>query len=56
MAINDWDSAGWFPEYLEYTKAMFTLRTGRLDREYRGDDEQLAGECQLYEVCRNVLT
>ena len=23
-AIIDWDSAGWFPEYWEYTKAMFT--------------------------------
>jgi hypothetical protein len=23
-AIVDWNSAGWFPEYWKYTKALFT--------------------------------
>lgn len=60
-AIIDWDSAGWFPEYWEYTKAMFTpyapddwiASIGEMTGRY---DEQLAGEQQLYEVCGHALT
>lgn len=60
-AIIDWDSAGWFPEYWEYTKAMFTPYApddwvesiGEMTGRY---DEQLAGERQLYEVCGHELT
>ena len=61
MAIINWDSAGWFPEYWGYTKAMFTPYAlddwiesiGEMTGRY---DEQLAGECQLYKVCRHELT
>jgi aminoglycoside phosphotransferase len=60
-AIVDWDSAGWFPEYWEYTKAMFNPYApddwvesiGEMTGRY---DEQLAGERQLYEVCGHELT
>ena len=60
-AIIDWDSAGWFPEYWEYTKAMFTPHApddwvesiGEMTGRY---DEQLAGERQLYIVCGYELT
>ncbi|KAF8523626.1 kinase-like domain-containing protein [Gautieria morchelliformis] len=60
-AIIDWDSAGWFPEYWEYTKAMFTPhasndwieRIGEMTGRY---DEQLAGERQLYDICGYDLT
>jgi hypothetical protein len=60
-AIIDWDSAGWIPEYWEYTKARFTPYTsddwvksiGEITGRY---DEQLAGERQLYRVCGHDLT
>ena len=60
-AIVDWDSAGWFPEYWEYTKAMFTPYAkddwiesiGEMTGRY---DEQLAGERQLYQLCGHELT
>lgn len=61
MAIIDWNSAGWFPKYREYTKAMFTPYApddwvesiGEMTGRY---EEQLSGERQLYEVCRHGLT
>jgi aminoglycoside phosphotransferase (APT) family kinase protein len=31
-AIVDWDSAGWFPEYWEYTKANFTSQAPESER------------------------
>lgn len=60
-AIIDWDSAGWFPEYWEYTKANFTPYApddwvesiGEMTGRY---DEQLEGENQLYGVCGHELT
>jgi Phosphotransferase enzyme family len=60
-AIIDWDSTGWFPEYCEYTKVMFTPYApddwvegiGEMTGRY---DEQLAGERQLYKVCGHELT
>ena len=60
-AIIDWDSAGWFPEYWEYTKAMFNPYApddwvesiGEMTGRY---DQQLAGERQLYAVCGHSLT
>jgi serine/threonine protein kinase len=59
--LIDWDSAGWFPEYWEYTKANFTPyapndwveRIGEIVGNY---DEQLYGERQLYIACGNELT
>ena len=59
-AIVDWDSAGWFPEYWEYTKAHFTPyapddwveRIGEMTGTF---DEQLDGERQLYELCGHEL-
>ena len=55
-AIIDWDSAGWFPKYWEYTKAVFTPYApddwiesiGEMTGRY---DEQLAGERKLYKLC-----
>jgi aminoglycoside phosphotransferase len=60
-AIIDWDSAGWFPEYWEYTKAKFTPHApddwvsgvGEITGKY---DEQLAGERRLYTLCGYMLT
>jgi serine/threonine protein kinase len=59
-AIVDWDSAGWFPEYWEYTKAHFTPyapddwveNIGEMTGRY---DQQLDGERQLYELCGHEL-
>jgi thiamine kinase-like enzyme len=60
-AIVDWDSAGWFPEYWEYTKARFTPyapddwieNIGEMTGRY---EQQLDGERQLYELCGHELT
>jgi aminoglycoside phosphotransferase len=60
-AIIDWDSAGWFPEYWEYTKANFTpyapddwvSAIGEMTGTY---EEQLAGERRLYTLCGYMLT
>jgi aminoglycoside phosphotransferase len=54
--IVDWDSAGWFPEYWEYTKANFTpyapddwvSSISEMTGKY---EEQLAGERRLYTLC-----
>jgi len=61
MAIIDWDSAGWFPEYWEYTKANFTPYApddwvesiGEMTGKYH---DQLDGERQLYTICGYDLT
>jgi aminoglycoside phosphotransferase len=60
-AIVDWDSAGWYPEYWEYTKANFTPNAtddwissiGEITGTY---DVQLAGERELYTMCGYMLT
>lgn len=60
-AIVDWDSAGWFPEYWEYTKAKFALHAPDSWMSSIGDitgdyEKQLAGERNLQNVCGIKLT
>ena len=51
--IVDWENAGWFPEYWEYTKAHFTVRSGIrwladvVDRVFDGYREELWVENML---------
>ncbi|KAF8148201.1 kinase-like domain-containing protein [Crassisporium funariophilum] len=60
-AILDWDSAGWFPEYWEYTKAHFApyapqdwvSRIGDITGRY---EQELEAERQLYELCGYYIT
>ncbi|OBS19984.1 hypothetical protein FPOA_11707 [Fusarium poae] len=57
--IVDWENAGWFPDYWEYTKALFVTRVHRrwlriMDRVFPvfGDfKDDLAIERQLWEYC-----
>ena len=60
-AIVDWDSAGWFPEYWEYTKANFAPYAPDSWISSIGDitglyEEQLAGEQNLQNFCGIKLT
>ncbi|TFK33826.1 kinase-like domain-containing protein [Crucibulum laeve] len=58
--LIDWDCAGWYPEYWEYTKANFILApddwissTGEMTGRY---EDQLAGETWLQNRCGILLT
>ncbi|CAA7266305.1 unnamed protein product [Cyclocybe aegerita] len=59
-AIVDWDCAGWFPEYWEFTKAKWSLTLA--DWEVRIPDitgeypSQLAGERAIYRLFGTMLT
>jgi hypothetical protein len=58
--IVNWDSAGWYPEYWEYTKANFTPKATDDWIPSIGEimgtcDVQLAGERELYTLCGYML-
>ncbi|POR32239.1 Uncharacterized protein TPAR_07550 [Tolypocladium paradoxum] len=57
--IVDWENAGWYPEYWEYTKAHYITKLKRrwlrivdeLFKEHGDFEEELATEHQLWSYC-----
>ena len=57
--VVDWENSGWFPDYWEYTKALFATRLNRrwlnaVDRvfgKFGNFEHELKTERELWEYC-----